>query len=155
MGVPPAKLHEKPWRTHFACSVGNRADARSRTAPERRVRLDAARRVRAPRRWSFDPVLLPTVRWVPDAKMREMKSVIGLLLGFALGAACRWLDLPVPSPPRLLGALLVVATTVGYMTADKYLAKATDLKPVAVTEVRVSAGQSPPVTTTARQHATL
>jgi XapX domain-containing protein len=70
-----------------------------------------------------------------------MKSAIGLLLGFALGAACRWLDLPVPSPPRLLGALLVVATTLGYMTVDKYLSKAAaDSKSVAVTEVRLSAG---------------
>jgi XapX domain-containing protein len=52
-----------------------------------------------------------------------MKGVIGLLVGFVLGAMCRWLDIPVPSPPKLLGALLVVATTVGYMTADRFLAK--------------------------------
>jgi hypothetical protein len=49
-----------------------------------------------------------------------------------------------------------VATTIGYMTADKYLTKAADSKAVLVTEVRLSAGQSPPVTTTTgRQHATL
>jgi XapX domain-containing protein len=52
-----------------------------------------------------------------------MKSFLGLLLGFFLGAACRWFKLPVPSPPKLLGALLVVATTVGYIAVDKYLAK--------------------------------
>jgi XapX domain-containing protein len=68
-----------------------------------------------------------------------MKSAIGLLLGFALGAACRWLDLPVPSPPRLLGALLVVATTLGYMTADKYLSKAADAKSVRRDESAVCA----------------
>jgi len=50
-----------------------------------------------------------------------MKSVIGLALAFSLGAACRYFDIPVPSPPKLLGALLVVATTVGYMTADHFL----------------------------------
>jgi len=52
-----------------------------------------------------------------------MKSLIGLLLGFALGATCRFFDIPVPSPPKLLGALLVVATTVGYMTVDRLMAK--------------------------------
>jgi XapX domain-containing protein len=53
----------------------------------------------------------------------QMKGLIGLLVGFVLGAMCRWLDIPVPSPPKLLGALLVVATTVGYMAADSFLAK--------------------------------
>jgi XapX domain-containing protein len=52
-----------------------------------------------------------------------MKSVIGLALAFSLGAACRYFDIPVPSPPKLLGAFLVVATTVGYMTADHFLAR--------------------------------
>ena len=55
-----------------------------------------------------------------------MKGLIGLLIGFALGAVCRCLDIPVPSPPKLLGALLVVATTVGYMAADRVLAKRVD-----------------------------
>jgi XapX domain-containing protein len=57
-----------------------------------------------------------------------MKSVIGLLLGFVLGAGCRWFEIPVPSPPKLLGALLVVATTIGYMTVDHYLAKPANAK---------------------------
>ena len=61
-----------------------------------------------------------------------MKNLIGLLLGFVLGGACRWLEIPVPSPPKLLGALLVVATTIGYMTVDNYLAKSADAKPVIV-----------------------
>lgn len=58
------------------------------------------------------------------------------MLGFLLGAGCRWFDIPVPSPPKLLGALLVVATTIGYMTADNYLAKPADPKPPAVGNVR-------------------
>ncbi len=65
-----------------------------------------------------------------------MKSVLGLLIGFSLGAACRFFDIPVPSPPKLLGALLVVATTVGYMTADKLLAKPAAPQAPVVTEVR-------------------
>ncbi len=44
-------------------------------------------------------------------------------MGFLLGAVCRWLDFPVPSPPKLLGALLVVATTLGYMAMDGMLAR--------------------------------
>ena len=62
-----------------------------------------------------------------------MKSAIGLLLGFVLGGGCRYLEIPVPSPPKLLGALLVVATTIGYMTVDNYLAKPADPRPPVTT----------------------
>jgi XapX domain-containing protein len=51
-----------------------------------------------------------------------IKSVIGLLIGLLIGVACRWFDVPVPSPPRFIGALLVVAMTVGYIGTDKLLA---------------------------------
>ncbi len=51
-----------------------------------------------------------------------IKSIIGLLIGLAIGAACRVFDVPVPSPPKLIGALLVVAMTVGYIATDKALA---------------------------------
>jgi XapX domain-containing protein len=51
-----------------------------------------------------------------------LKTVIGLLLGLLIGVFCRWFDVPVPSPPKLIGALLVVAMTVGYITTDKLLA---------------------------------
>jgi XapX domain-containing protein len=49
------------------------------------------------------------------------KTLLGLILGLLIGAGCRWFDVPVPSPPKLLGALLVVAMTVGYMAADRVL----------------------------------
>ena len=51
-----------------------------------------------------------------------LKTVIALLLGLSIGVFCRWFDVPVPSPPKLIGALLVVAMTVGYITTDKLLA---------------------------------
>ena len=51
-----------------------------------------------------------------------MKSVIGLVLGLLIGAACRWFEIPVPAPPKLIGALLVVAMTIGYLAADHALA---------------------------------
>lgn len=41
----------------------------------------------------------------------------GVLIGLVIGVACRVLDIPLPAPPRLPGALLVVAMTVGYVTA--------------------------------------
>ena len=50
-----------------------------------------------------------------------MKSLLGIILGLLIGAGCRWFDVPVPSPPKLLGALLVVAMTVGYMATDRVL----------------------------------
>jgi XapX domain-containing protein len=49
------------------------------------------------------------------------KTLAGILLGLLIGAGCRWFDVPVPSPPKLLGALLVVAMTVGYMATDRFL----------------------------------
>ena len=42
----------------------------------------------------------------------------GIVLGVAIGAGCRWFDLPLPAPPRLVGALLVVAMTLGFVGAD-------------------------------------
>jgi XapX domain-containing protein len=47
-----------------------------------------------------------------------VRIVVGLILGFLIGAACRWFDVPTPSPPTLLGACLVVALTLGYVTVD-------------------------------------
>lgn len=50
-----------------------------------------------------------------------MKTAVALLLGFSIGALCRTFDIPVPSPPKLIGALLVLSITVGYLTADHLL----------------------------------
>jgi len=33
-----------------------------------------------------------------------MKSLIGLMAAFLLGAGCRFFDIPVPSPPRMVGS---------------------------------------------------
>ena len=50
-----------------------------------------------------------------------MKIAFGFLLAFSIGAACRWLEIPLPAPPRLVGALLVVAMTVGFLVTDRLL----------------------------------
>jgi hypothetical protein len=46
------------------------------------------------------------------------------------------LEVPVPSSPKLLGTLLVVVTTIGYVTVENYLSKPADEKPPTATGVR-------------------
>ena len=52
------------------------------------------------------------------------KIMLGLVVGLLIGAGCRYFNVPVPSPPSLVGALLVVAMTVGYLATDRFLAPA-------------------------------
>src|SRR6202167_4735831 len=58
-----------------------------------------------------------------ERKVEMMKVVIGLMVGFLIGAGCRYFDIPVPSPPVLPGALLVVAMTLGYTSTDRLLSR--------------------------------
>ncbi len=51
-----------------------------------------------------------------------IKIAMGLLLGLVIGAGCRWFDLPLPSPPRLVGVFLILTITVGYIGTDKLIA---------------------------------
>ncbi len=44
-----------------------------------------------------------------------MNTVLGISLGLLIGAGCRWFDLPLPAPPRIVGALLVVSMTLGFL----------------------------------------
>ena len=48
--------------------------------------------------------------------MAEILTAIAM--GFGIGAVCRWFDIPLPAPPRLVGALLVLAMTLGFLGAD-------------------------------------
>lgn len=52
-----------------------------------------------------------------------MKLIIGLFLGFAIGVLCKMFSIPVPAPPVIEGALLVVAMTIGYGLIDYRLDK--------------------------------
>ena len=70
-----------------------------------------------------------------------IKSAAGIALGLLIGAGCRWLDVPVPAPPRFIGAVLVVAMTVGYLSADKVLSHQT---PATVARSESAAGAAPP-----------
>jgi XapX domain-containing protein len=51
-----------------------------------------------------------------------MKSMIGIVLAFALGFACRAFGIPSPAPPLILGALLVMTMTIGYIAVDRWVA---------------------------------
>jgi XapX domain-containing protein len=51
-----------------------------------------------------------------------MKWAIGLVLAFAVGFGCRTFGIPSPAPPLIVGALLVMAMTIGYVAVDRWLA---------------------------------
>lgn len=64
-----------------------------------------------------------------------LKLASGLVLGFLVGAGCRWFDVPAPSPPTLLGACLVVAVTLGYVSVDQWMKNQPAKTPVAVEQL--------------------
>lgn len=49
-----------------------------------------------------------------------MKIAVGFALAFAIGVFCRLVGIPVPAPPAIVGALLVVAMTAGYLITGRY-----------------------------------
>jgi XapX domain-containing protein len=48
-----------------------------------------------------------------------MKILLGFLVAFGIGAFCRLLKIPSPAPQAILGALLVVAMSAGYVMAGR------------------------------------
>ena len=46
-------------------------------------------------------------------------SIVGVLAALLIGAGCRFFDIPSPAPPKLQGALLVVAMTLGYLLGER------------------------------------
>lgn len=65
------------------------------------------------------------------------KIIPGLILGFLIGLGCRYFDIPLPSPPKLVGALVVLSMTFGYVGMDYLL----------VYHAKKTAGITRPVTT--------
>ncbi|HEY9092677.1 DUF1427 family protein [Parasphingorhabdus sp.] len=51
-----------------------------------------------------------------------MKAASGLVLALTIGIACRLAGIPLPAPPALIGALLVLAMTLGYVVTDRFAA---------------------------------
>jgi XapX domain-containing protein len=52
-----------------------------------------------------------------------VKIALGLILALLIGIVCRLAGIPVPAPPAIVGALLVLAMTVGYLLADRYVTR--------------------------------
>jgi XapX domain-containing protein len=48
-------------------------------------------------------------------------TIIGLTVGLLIGAGCRYFDIPSHAPPRLIGAFLLVAMTLGFVIAGQIL----------------------------------
>ena len=48
-------------------------------------------------------------------------AIVGLVMALLIGIGCRSLDVPLPAPPKVQGALLVVAMTLGFLAADSWL----------------------------------
>lgn len=61
-----------------------------------------------------------------------MKLILGLLIAFTVGAACRYFDVPAPAPPAFQGALLVMAVSLGFISADKLIARNTPPPPAPI-----------------------
>lgn len=53
----------------------------------------------------------------------RMKIALSFVLALAIGAATRVFGIPLPAPPALVGALLVLAMTLGHLAADKQIAR--------------------------------
>jgi len=50
-----------------------------------------------------------------------MKLMIAVFISLLIGDACRWFNIPAPSPNKLSGVFLVFAMTVGYVVVDRWL----------------------------------
>ncbi|MFY9939670.1 MAG: XapX domain-containing protein [Silvibacterium sp.] len=60
-----------------------------------------------------------------------MRILIAFIVAFGIGAASRWTGVPSLAPQAIVGALLIVAMSTGYVSADRLL-KRTSSPSVAV-----------------------
>ena len=49
------------------------------------------------------------------------RYLAGFFVALFLGAFCRYMKIPSPAPQALLGSLLVVAVTLGYILMDRLI----------------------------------
>lgn len=52
-----------------------------------------------------------------------MKIALAFVIALLIGAGCRWFEVPIPAPPKMLGALLILAITLGYLGTDWLLTR--------------------------------
>lgn len=50
-----------------------------------------------------------------------MKILIAFIVAFCIGVASRWTGVPSLAPQAIVGALLIVAMSTGYVSADRFL----------------------------------
>jgi XapX domain-containing protein len=50
-----------------------------------------------------------------------MKMLLGFLVAFGIGAFCRLVKIPSPAPQAIVGSLLVVAMSVGYVATARVI----------------------------------
>ncbi len=49
----------------------------------------------------------------------NFRLVLGYLVALTIGIVCRLSGIPLPAPPAIVGALVVVSMTCGYVFIDK------------------------------------
>ncbi|MEM1050902.1 MAG: DUF1427 family protein [Pseudomonadota bacterium] len=50
--------------------------------------------------------------------MSLTRTLLGFALALAIGIVCRLFSIPLPAPPAIIGALLVVSMTIGFLMTD-------------------------------------
>jgi XapX domain-containing protein len=64
---------------------------------------------------------LGTVKGNAGEPEDSMNLLVGFLVAFGIGAFCRLTKIPSPAPQAILGSLLVVAMSVGYVAAGRVI----------------------------------
>jgi len=54
--------------------------------------------------------------------MPVLQSIVGIAVGLAVGSACRLFDIPSPAPPRVIGAVILIAMTLGFIAGGRIVA---------------------------------
>jgi XapX domain-containing protein len=44
-----------------------------------------------------------------------IQPIAGIALGIGVGAGCRWFGIPSPAPPHIVGAVILIAMTLGFI----------------------------------------
>ena len=49
------------------------------------------------------------------------EGILGIIVALIIGGVVRALNLPIPSPPTIYGALMVLGLTLGYLAVEWFL----------------------------------
>lgn len=50
-----------------------------------------------------------------------LPGLAGIGLGVAIGAFCRLFDIPVPAPHHIIGGVILIAMTLGFIVAGRFV----------------------------------